>query len=166
MVVAEEWIEKLHLKPHPEGGFYTETYRSAERIAHKALPARFGSDHSFSTAIYFLLRSQDISHFHRIKSDELWFYHAGSPIRIFILSDKGLETIDLGFDLHNGEVLQATISAGVWFGAKVMVPNSYGLVSCTVSPGFEFEDFELAKKEELIRTFPSHIAIINELSLS
>jgi predicted cupin superfamily sugar epimerase len=152
---AEYWIENLQLQAHPEGGFYREKYRSNEVINKAALPDRYSGDRNFSTSIYFSLRSQDISAFHRITSDELWFFHAGSPVEIFIL-DKNLNTIQLGPNPDKGEVLQCTIPKSCWFGAKVSDVDSYVLVSCTVAPGFDFDNFELAKREALSSQFPVH----------
>lgn len=164
MQEAAFWIDKLGLKAHPEGGFYTETYRSTETISKAALPERFASNHCFGTAIYFLLRSEDISAFHRIKSDELWFFHVGSPVAVYFLSEKGLERHLLGLD-GNGS-FQLVVPANTWFGAKVLQPASFSLVSCTVSPGFEFQDFELANRHDLLLEFPQHESMIKELTLA
>lgn len=160
MKSAEYWIEKLNLKQHPEGGFYSETYRSKETISKDALPDRYTSDHSFGTAIYFLLRSEDVSAFHRLKSDELWFFHVGSPVEVIFLTANGTQSHILGTNFENGERLQLVITANTWFGARVLVPDSFVLVSCTVCPGFEFQDFELAKKEELLAEFPESSEVI------
>jgi uncharacterized protein len=164
MKSAEYWIEKLKLQPHPEGGFFKETYRSGESISREGLPSRFPSARHLSTAIYFLLRSGDISSFHRIKSDELWHYHAGVSLSIYVLSDKGLDVHLLGADIDKGESLQVVIPANCWFGAKVNELDSYTLAGCTVAPGFDFGDFELAKREDLIKTFPTHESIITMLT--
>lgn len=161
---AAYWIEHLAMKAHPEGGFYKETYRATESVAGTALPARFGGDRQLSTAIFFLLRSEDISAFHRIKSDELWHFHAGTSLSIYLLADRGLEVKRLGSNLESGESLQVAIPANTWFGAKVNEPNSYTLAGCTVSPGFDFSDFELATRKELTKTFPAHIHIIQQLT--
>ncbi len=151
---TEYWIEKLNLKQHPEGGFYTEMYRSTEFIPKTVLPNRFENDHCFGTAIYFLLRSEDISAFHKIKSDELWFFHAGSAVEVVFLDQFGTHSYFIGSDFEKGESFQLVVPANTWFGAKVIQPNSYVLVSCTVSPGFEFQDFELGNRAELIHQFP------------
>jgi len=148
MNTALYWIEKLNLKQHPEGGFYSETYRSKETISKTALPDRYNCDHSFGTAIYFLLRSEDVSAFHRLKSDELWFFHVGSPVEVVFLTINGTESHVLGADFDKGEHLQLVIPANTWFGARVLTADSFVLVSCTVCPGFEFQDFELGEKEE------------------
>jgi predicted cupin superfamily sugar epimerase len=160
---ADYWIDKLELKKHPEGGFYKETYRSAESILQMGLPPRFSGSRSFSTSIYFLLRSGDISAFHRIKSDELWHFHSGSSLSLYVLIDD-LKVYRLGDNPDEGESLQVVIPANCWFGAKVNDPDSYTLAGCTVAPGFDFSDFEMAKKETLIKTFPSQRSIIELLT--
>ncbi len=164
MKPAEYWINHLHLLPHPEGGFYKETYRASETIPAAGLPAQFSASRSFSTAIYFLLRSHDRSLFHRIKSDELWHYHAGSTLTIYILNDNGLTASVLGPDLEKGESLQVVVPANSWFGAKVNEENTYTLSGCTVAPGFDFADFEIADRSLLLKTFPAFGSIIELLT--
>ncbi|MDF2455353.1 MAG: hypothetical protein K0R51_1346 [Cytophagaceae bacterium] len=159
MMTANDWINKLTLLPHPEGGYYKETYRSAEDSAFMG----FDGKRNISTAIFFLLQGKDKSHFHRIQSDELWFFHEGEALEIFILRDKKVEVIALGKNADQGEQLQAVIPAGLWFGARLKSPDGYALVSCTVAPGFDFRDFELGKKEELMVLFPQHAFMIEEL---
>lgn len=156
---AKEWIEKLKLLPHPEGGYYKETYRSKEDSEFD----RFDGKRSISTAIYFLLEGKDKSHFHRIQSDELWFFHEGETLEIFVLKEDKIDVILLGKNLDQGEALQAIIPAGLWFGARVKDQLGYALVSCTVAPGFDFKDFELGKRKELLSLFPQHAAIVGEL---
>lgn len=160
----EYWIDRLKLIPHPEGGFYRETYRSRETIPAASLPSQFGNQRSFSTAIYFLLRSQDRSFFHRIKSDELWHFHAGACLSIYVLGEKGLTIHKLGSDPDNEESLQVVIPANHWFGAKLSESDRYTLSGCTVAPGFDFHDFEMATRESLIKQFPSFAEIICELT--
>ena len=160
MQTASYWIEKLNLKQHQEGGFYSETYRSKEKIFKTVLPDRYNSDRSFGTAIHFLLRSEDVSAFHRLKSDELWFFHLGSPVEVVFLTENGIQSHVLGTDFEKGEYLQLVIPANTWFGARVLATDSFVLVSCTVCPGFEFQDFELAKKEDLLGKFPDSSDVI------
>ncbi len=160
----EYWINKLSLKSHPEGGYYRETYRSTEQIQVCGLPLRFTSPRSFSTAIYFLLHSHDKSLFHRIKSDELWHFHCGGPLDIFVLKKNELCVFRLGNDLELGESLQVTVPANCWFAAKVVEPNTYSLSSCTVAPGFDFQDFQIAERQKLMEEFPDHSQIIAELT--
>ena len=164
MQPAEYWISNLKLNPHPEGGFYHETYRAAEEIDTAGLPPRFDGPRNFSTAIYFLLRAEDKSHFHRIKSDELWHFHSGDTLEIFVLTPEGLVTKRLGADVASGDQLQVTVPANHWFGAKVADGGRYALASCTVAPGFDFADFELGNREKLCREFPYHSEIITMLT--
>jgi len=146
---AAYWIEKLQLLPHPEGGHYRETYRKDP----------------VSSAIFFLLQSGERSRLHRLKSDELWHFHVGSPLTLFLIHPGGrLETLSLGDSPEKGEVLQAVVPAGCWFGARVNEPDSFALIGCTVAPGFLFEDFELADRHELTRQFPQHRKIIEKLT--
>jgi uncharacterized protein len=161
---AKYWIDKLIMQAHPEGGFYKETYRAEEVISKSGLPNRFSGDRNFSTAIYFLLRSQDTSAFHRIQSDELWHFHAGSTLSIYQLNESGLTIKLLGSDLDKGESLQVVVPANTWFGAKVNEPESYTLAGCTVAPGFDFSDFELASRVELLKNFPAQRDIIHLLT--
>ncbi len=162
---ANYWIRRLDLAPHPEGGFFKETYRSTESIKSSDLPDRYQSDHCFSTAIYFLLKGNESSVFHRIKSDEIWHFHIGSPLLIHSIDQDGmLFEIKLGRDLENGELLQAHIRQGCWFAAEVLDKENFTLVGCTVAPGFEFEDFELADSDKLSAQFPRHSELIKRLS--
>ncbi|MBX2841079.1 MAG: cupin domain-containing protein [Flammeovirgaceae bacterium] len=163
---ASYWIEKLELIAHPEGGYFKETYKSKEEINKDALPARYSGDRAFSTAIYFLLKGDEFSAFHRIASDEIWHFYAGTSVSIhMILPDGKLQIVSVGPNIEDGENFQGVIPAGAWFGAKVNEPNSYTLVGCTVAPGFDFADFELAKESELLELFPQHTALIKEMSI-
>jgi predicted cupin superfamily sugar epimerase len=153
-------IDKLHLKPHPEGGYYSETYRSAERVINNE-----GNKRSVCTAIYYMLENDDKSHFHRIKSDELWFFHHGESLEIVILQNGERKTVLLGNDIINGELPQAKIPANTWFAARIKNGKGYSLVSCTVAPGFDFADFELAKREDLMRQYPNLKETIEELTI-
>lgn len=152
------YINHLQLTSHPEGGYYKETYRCED-----SLQTESGS-RNISTAIYFLLDGKNKSHFHRIKSDELWFFHDGNTLEILVLDNKGLRSIYLGKNLEDGEKLQAIIPAGSWFGARVKDGNGFALVSCTVAPGFDFNDFELATNS-LSQLFPEHKELIKEMTL-
>ena len=164
MKSAEYWIEKLNLQPHPEGGFYKENYRSTEVIPGEALPPRFGGARTYSTSIYFLLRSEDRSAFHRIQSDELWHYHAGASLSIYVLKEDHVAVHVLGADIERGESLHVVIPANCWFGARVNEDSSYVLAGCTVAPGFDFADFKLAKRHELTSLYPRHTDIIHQLT--
>jgi predicted cupin superfamily sugar epimerase len=166
MQSAAYWINHLELKKHPEGGFYKETYRSKGVIRRDSLPEQFSGTRNFSTSIYFLLQSHDRSCFHRIKSDELWHFHTGSSLTIYVLNQQGISAHLLGMDATRGESLQIVIPANCWFGALVNEPESYVLSGCTVSPGFDFHDFEIANREALQEQHPAHADIIQLLTLS
>jgi uncharacterized protein len=162
---ASAIISHLDLLRHPEGGWYREIYRSEDVIQPGSLPERYNSPHSFSTSIYFLLESGDFSAFHRINSDETWHFYLGSPVVIHIISPDGVATeVVMGSKLANGMLLQYTIRHNSWFAAKVQENNSFTLVGCTVSPGFEFADFELAERKQLIAMYPMHANIISGLT--
>jgi predicted cupin superfamily sugar epimerase len=162
---GDRWIELLELEKHPEGGYYRETYRSDEIIDKEHLPERFNGSRSFSTAIYYLLKGNDFSAFHRIKQDELFHFYEGSPLTIHVIDHSGnYSTIRLGRNIKNGEVPQTILKAGWIFGASVNDANSYSLVGTTVAPGFDFEDFELLGREQLIELYPKHKNIIEKLT--
>lgn len=162
---AQYWVKHLNLLPHPEGGYYKETYRAAENIPQQALPGRFGGERSFSTAIYFLLESGQFSAFHRIAADELWHFYAGSALTISVIHPNGqYEEINLGTDVQNGQSLQAVVPHGAWFGSRVAAENSFALVGCTVAPGFDFADFEMPARSTLLEQFPQHSSIIHTLT--
>lgn len=158
-------VARLNLAPHPEGGFYRETYRAAEAIPNAGLPARFHGDRSHSTAIYYLLRAGDRSKLHRIKSDEVWHFYAGDPLVIVAMAPNGqlTETI-LGHDFAAGQVPQHVVPAGHWFGAIPAKGSTFALTGCTVAPGFDFADFELATRDALLADFPQHRAWIERLT--
>ena len=160
----EDIVTHFQMLPHPEGGYYKETYRSAEKIPQLGLPNRFEGDRYFGTAIYFLLDQGNFSAFHRIKSDETWHFYAGQALEIFVLHDSGeLQIIPLGNQIQAGETFQATVPAGAWFASRPAANTNFSLVGCTVAPGFDFADFELAKAEELVKLFPQHATLIRVL---
>ena len=157
-------VEKFNMQPHPEGGWYTETYRSPESIKQFALPHRFAGDRCFSTAIYFLLPAGIFSAFHRIKSDECWHFYDGQPLNIYVLDGKGNLCLEkLGRSIDSGERFQAVVQAGCWFAAIPSQETGFSFVGCTVSPGFDFADFELADSSQLSALFPQHSELINQL---
>ena len=154
MKTAQEWIETLRLIPHPEGGYYRETYRSPTTVE---LPS-FGGARAVSTAIYFLLPAAAVSALHRIKSDELWHFYAGEPLTLHSLAPTGrYSAIVLSADNPQG-----VIPAGCWFGATVA--TDYALVGCTVAPGFDFCDFEMATRSALLAAWPQHRPVIERLT--
>lgn len=156
---ANYFIEKLGLEQHPEGGYYKSTFSSEEEID------AFGMKRNLFTNIYFLLKSADVSHFHRLKSDEVWYYHGGSPLTIHVIDTFGnYQEMKLGLDIENGELPQAIVPKNAIFGSSVIEKDTYSLVGCMVSPGFNFEDFELFTQGELIDAYPQHEQIIRKLA--
>lgn len=162
---AAALISALGLFQHPEGGWYRETYRSAGQIPGNALPDRFNGPRSCCTAICFLLEQGDYSALHRIKSDELWFFHGGASLTIHLLTADGIcSAIRLGTDVAAGEAFQAMVPAGTWFGAEMDGAGEYSLVSCAVAPGFDFADFEMGDRITLLAQYPEHAAMIERLT--
>ena len=164
MLNAAQLIQQYNLQPHPEGGWFKETYKCHEYIPASALPKRFGSNRAFSTAIYFLLEQGNFSAFHRIKSDECWHFYAGDPLRVYVLQPNGhLDIIDLGNDIFQGQQFQYIVPANCWFASRPLPGTSFCFVGCTVAPGFDFADFEMADAASLIAKYPQYQNIIKEL---
>jgi uncharacterized protein len=205
---ARYWIERLRLEPHPEGGYFRQSYKSemlmaptdsraaakaATRVGQPVIPNRSQNlcpvsakdaetrtghpTRAASTAIYFLLEGKNFSAFHRLRSDEMWHFYDGSPLVVHVIDAVGeYSSVLLGNDADAGQVFQAVVKAGCWFASEIAQNShfsqnrgevghpSYALVGCTVAPGFEFEDFELAKGEELSRKFPRHAELIARLT--
>lgn len=160
---AEEWAKALQLLPHPEGGWYRETWRAKENIPHGALPSGFGGERSAGTCIYFLLRGGFPSRLHRIASDEIWHWYHGAPLSVHVLCDDGnYHELRLGSEPSAGQSFQAIVPAGAWFGAESQ--GDWSLCGCTVSPGFDFADFELGGKDDLLARFPSHRDLVDRLT--
>lgn len=154
---AKEIIEKFNLKSHPEGGFYIETYRSEETIP--------GKDRQLLTSIYFLITGNSISKFHRIQSDECWYFHEGSPLLVHSILPNGEHQItELGLDFSQNEVPFHVVPALTIFGSHLKHDEGYAFVSCAVAPGFDFNDFELFSSEELMKHYPNHQSIITKLT--
>ncbi|GAB4269334.1 MAG: cupin domain-containing protein [Candidatus Rifleibacteriota bacterium] len=157
-------IEKLQLERHPEGGYYREIYRSNGLIPASALAESHSGIRPFLTSIYFMLEPGDVSSLHRLKSDEIWYFHAGSSLSIHIIFPDGrYEKLCLGPDIESGQSYQQIVPAGCWFGATVNSENEPSLVGCAVAPGFDFADFEMAEKEKMLRDFPQHKDLIEML---
>lgn len=161
----QQLVEKLQLTPHPEGGFFKETHRSEGIISEKQLASNFIGDRNYSTCIYFLLVSGNFSAFHRIKQDEIWHFYGGSPILLSMISPDGdYSLVEIGNDFEANQVPQFIVPAGYWFASEVKNPDSYSLAGCTVSPGFDFRDFELPNRSELVSLFPQHGKAIARLT--
>lgn len=156
--MVEELVRRLELKPHPEGGYYRETYRAAFQV--QTLRGR----RSAGTAIYYLLTQGIFSAWHRVVgADELWLFHDGEPLALHLMHEDGrLETAVLGRDVMKGEQPQVLVPAGVLQAAETL--GAYTLVGCTVSPGFEFADFELPDAEAIVARHPAHEVLVRRLS--
>ena len=158
-------IHELNLEPHPEGGYFRETYRSVGEVTEENLGVEYTGKRNYATCIYFLLTSEKFSALHRIKQDEIWHFYDGSPIRLHLISELGVHTEHrIGRDFKKGEVPQFIVPGGYWFAAEVINKDDYSLVGCTVSPGFSFEDFELKTRKELVSLFPDKEKIISKLT--
>ncbi len=159
------YIKKLGLKNHPEGGYFKEYYRSDEIILKKYMPKRYTGNRNISTSIYFLLDEENISRFHKLNSDEIWHFYDGTAIKIYTINNYGkLSVILLGRNQEKGELFQAVIKKGNWFCAEIVNKKSFALVGCTVAPGFDFADFILAERKQLIEKFPDCIELINRFT--
>lgn len=156
-MTAGDLIKRFKLKKHPEGGYFRETYRAKGKMA--------GSGKNYSTAIYFLLPAGEKSRLHRIKSDELWHFYAGGPLAISQIFPDGRTTkAVLGQNMAAARKPQHVVPAGCWFGAYPQKGAKYSFVGCTVSPGFEFADFELGQRAALLKKFPRAAALIKKLT--
>jgi len=170
---SETLVRRLDLAPHPEGGYYKEVYRCSDEV--DRLPSRFGEargGRSYCTSIYYLLQAPDFSAFHRIKSDELWYFHAGTGLIVHCFNESGAYQ---AFELGPGREYFGLVRAGSWFAAEsaafdeaaesdtqdgARAGRPWALVSCAVSPGFDFQDFELASRDSLLKSYPEHEALI------
>lgn len=162
---AQYWKDRLNLESHVEGGSFREIYRAQHTLPKEVLKRGHNGERSASTSIYFLLEYGQFSAFHRIASDELWHHYDGTALCIYeIQADGKLIKHLLGKDFDNGERPQVIIPAGSWFGSRVEEAGGYTLCGCTVAPGFDFADFELADKAHLIQQYPQHGTIINDLT--
>lgn len=156
---AHYYIRHLGMEPHPEGGYYKRSFASAEEMDVN------GQKRNLFTSIYFLLESGDVSHFHRLKSDEVWYFHAGSPLIVHMIDEAGsYREMKLGLDIENGEMPQAIVPRNSIFGSSTIEGGTFSLVGCMVSPGFDFEDFELFTQEQLMENYPQHEKVIRQLA--
>lgn len=154
MRTASYWISTLNLQKHPEGGWFKEIYRSDEVIPAVALPTGFSGSRSISTSIYYLLEGDDFSAFHRIKSDEIWHFHTGtSAIEIISIEEGKIRKLFLGDNPQKNQSFQVVVPKNIWFAARLQNTSGFALVGCTVSPGFHFDDFEMAT-ESLVIQYP------------
>lgn len=162
---VETIIERLGLQPHPEGGFFRETYRSGESVAPGALPGRYRSSRLLGTAIYYLITPGSFSMLHRVASDEVFHFYLGDPVIQLLLEPGGTSRIQrLGTRLELGEEPQRAVPRGVWQGSILAEGGAFALLGATVAPGFEYEDFEMGNREELLRQYPAEAEWIRRLT--
>jgi len=165
MITVETLVKELDLLPHPEGGYYKETYRSEGKIPQSYLSPNFNGDRNMATGIYFLIEKGNFSALHKIKSDETWHFYYGDALEVIEIDATGnLNITKIGSTILKGETFQYTVKANTWFGSRVYNHGNFSLVGCTVYPGFDFNDFELANRQSLIELFPQHKKIITELT--
>lgn len=153
--VAEARVQALGLARHPEGGWFRETFRSSERVAAAALPARFAGARALSTSILYLLAEGERSHFHRLHADEVWSHHEGGTLWVHLLERDGTRTLAVGPGTP-----QQVVPHGTWFAAELASGATYGLAGCCVAPGFEYEDFELARRDALLDEHPAQHELV------
>ena len=163
---AEQLIAAPGLQPHPdEGGYFVETYRSSLRVTRDALPAQYQDSHAFSTAIYYLLTPDSISAMHRVRSDEVFHFYLGDPVEQLQLFPNGLgKVVTFGPDILSGQRPQVVVPAGVWQGAHLVPGGAFALFGCTVSPGFEYADYEHGSRRLLCGEYPEFSELISILS--
>jgi len=160
---AKQYIKQLQLKKHPKGGYFKEIYRSDEMILPEHLPKRYKSSRNFSTSIYFLLEGKQTSTFHLLQSDELWHFFDGSSVILYVINQKGELSIKKLGKKKDCE-LQIAIEKQNWFAAELEDKKSFAIFGCTVSPGFDFKDFQLGSRNQLIERFPQHKQLIHKLT--
>lgn len=155
---AAYWIQHLAMLPHPEGGFYKEVFRSQQLVT------RLGEAdvRQACTSIYYLLEGVDYSGFHRIKSDEIWYFHKGQPLNIHVITEDGAHQVLELSDKSTGS-FSHTVPAGLWFASELPGKSGFALVSCAVAPGFEFSEFEMADREGLLKAYPGHDELFGKL---
>ena len=160
---SEFFIREYGMNVHPEGGYYVESYRSHETIPQTGLPKRFNGDRSFCSEIHFLLIGNVFSAFHRIKSDETWHFYYGHPLELIIIHQDGrLQTVLMGGGPFHPSYFQFTVPQGAWFASRCTNEHGFSFAGCTVAPGFDFNDFELAVPDELSNEFPAHEKLIRQ----
>ncbi|MEO0469687.1 MAG: cupin domain-containing protein [Bacteroidota bacterium] len=162
---AADWISRLSLQPHPEGGYFGVVYTAPELYQPGHLPTRYQHPHPAHSSIYFLVTEAGFSAFHKLQTDEVWHFYAGSGLRIHLLNHgEKHRTLLLGDAFEQGYQFQQIVPRGNWFAAET--EGAYSLIGCTLGPGFIFEDFELGKKHSLVQQFPQHADLITRLTRS
>ena len=167
-MTPEEIITILDLKPLPlEGGYFAETYRSEEWLNADQLPARYGTEKSYYTAIYYLLTPETFSALHKLPTDEIFHFYLGDPVHMLNLFEDGTSAIiTLGQDIFRGQMPQYRVPKNTWQGSRLMPGGSFALLGTTMAPGFDFDDFTAADRKALSESYPQHRDMILDLTLS
>jgi len=166
MLTAEQVREILKMQPHPiEGGYFVETYRSAQRLPASASGGAYGGERAMATAIYYLLTPDTFSAMHRLPTDEIFHFYLGDPVEMLQLRPDGTGgTVVLGPDLAAGMRLQHVVPTGTWQGSRLAPGGKFALLGTTMSPGFDPRDYESGRREELIARYPGWASVIAMLS--
>ena len=165
MLTAEEVRKRLKLQPHPEGGYFIETYRSTHKLPKKVLTGGYPGDRAVSTAIYYLLTPKTFSAMHRLRGDEIFHFYLGDPVDLLQLYPDGTGKVTvLGSNLAAGMRPQAVVPGNAWQGMRLLRGGKYALLGATVAPGFDFKDFELGDRQELVEEYPQFAQIISHLT--
>jgi uncharacterized protein len=167
-MTADEIKRLLNLVPHPrEGGFFSRTWRAEETIPHEVLPSRYSAERAAGTCIYFLLEPGAFSEMHRLASDEIFHFYLGDPVEMLQLHPDGsARTVILGNDLAAGQHPQLVVPKHVWQGSHLLPGGKVALLGCTVSPGFDFADYEAGRFEPLASEYPQYTELIRALTRS
>jgi uncharacterized protein len=165
-MTSAELKKLLRLEPHPcEGGWFIQTWRAEETIPKSALPARYPADRAAGTAIYYLLEPHTFSELHRLASDEIFHFYLGDPVEMLQLwPDGSVRAVILGQDLSAGQLVQLHVPKNVWQGSRLVSAGSFALLGCSVSPGFDYADYESGKREVLLQQYPQAEAGIRALT--
>ena len=162
---SEEIIEKFKLEAHPEGGYFYENYRCSGKVNISNFWKGAKGFRSYSTGIYFLLDKNQFSAFHRIKQDEMWHFYAGSTLLLHMINEEGnYKLVKIGNNIIEDNFFQYVVPSGTWFSSEVEDKNSFSFCGCTVSPGFDFKDFEMPSRKKLLSKFPNQQKIITRLT--
>ncbi len=165
-MTADEIKQLLHLEAHPcEGGYFRQTWKSEEEIPQTALPSRYSSARAAGTAIYYLLEPSTFSEMHRLISDEVFHFYYGDEVEMLQLwPDGSSRVVRLGSDLAGGMLPQLVVPKGVWQGSRLVPGGSVALIGCTVSPGFDYPDYETGARADLKAEYPESAALIEILT--
>lgn len=167
-ISADELKARLHLEPHPrEGGWFRETWKADQALPASALPARYAGQRAAGTAIYYLLEPNSFSEMHRLQSDEIFHFYLGDPVEmVHLFADGSGRRVVLGSDVASGQWPQMIVPKGVWQGSRLVAGGQLALLGCTVSPGFEYEDYESGSRDDLVRDWPEWRELIHALTRS